>query len=196
MAGGLLANLICSSSLRSSRIFSRFYFSCSCVALTCPVLTADPQQKSHLHPETKVLLIIITLKLLCSGLTRFTCRFLFIGRKPPNCGGGKLADVDWRWFVLKADCGLCAGPLEVEGLGRLSNLASRLKKVLGGREGARELPKTDWRVLGCSDRKLSKLTNCWFVGGGREGGRGLPPKDCWPGKLTGPPVGRAWPDWN
>ena len=75
-------------------------------------------------------------------------------------------------------------------MGRLSNLASLLKKVLGGREGERELPKTDWRVLGCSERKLLKLTNCWLVEGGRE------LKDCWPGKLTGPPVGRAWPDWN
>ena len=49
---------------------------------------------------------------------------------------------------LKAFCGgdgRCDGTLE--GLGRLSNLASRLKKVLGGREGdregPRELPKTD-----------------------------------------------------
>ena len=53
----------------------------------------------------------------------------------------------------------------LEGLGRLSNLASLLKKVLGGRDPA-ELPNTDCRVIGCSgDRKLLKFTNCWLVEG-------------------------------
>ena len=81
-----------------------------------------------------------------------------------------------------------------DGLGLVSNLASLLKKVLGGRE----LPKTDWSVRGCSgDRKLLKLTNCWLLAG-----LGLGLKDwngAWdcPGKLTGPEPGRGlcwnWP---
>ena len=146
-----------------------------------------------------------------SDLTWLTWRCRFIGLKPPNCGGGKFGDWLWLWpclceeprlkTVWGGDC-LCTGvePGAVwEGLGRLSNLASLLKKVLGGRE----LPNTDWRVRGCSgDRKLLKLTNCWFVEGLPGLGLGLNDWNCddWPGKLTGPPLGLelCWnwpPDW-